>query len=351
MEFPAYVPAAVRAHITTLLDGDDWEPMGWHKALEEAEESLAKIEAAIEIKSRRGEVEYLDSLRKQKAEAIAHRDKLAGEVDCLRRLAHDARMRDAFALLTCEFTDDKQWRNFIYAAWAARLDFAKYRDRLKRTAELRDKIADTSEKLAGLLRSTADAGFPFWPSEFYSIPELLRQTDNHEMQDHNLHMWRSMRKHVLGDPPMSDVPESQQPQGESESTTIPEIVIQFVEPGEKPEIDPKEEARNTLRYAWGTAPDLSELLDTLAKAAREFQPSESGMIGSAIQSRQQSRAENKEYLRAFGNLLTEVHGIPLTINIMKAMADVATVVINDRDFVVSYDDVVKAIGKPVETRA
>jgi hypothetical protein len=40
-------------------------------------------------------------------------------VDCLRRLAHDVRMRDAFALLTREFTDDQQWRNFIYAAWVA----------------------------------------------------------------------------------------------------------------------------------------------------------------------------------------------------------------------------------------
>jgi hypothetical protein len=260
-------------------------------------------------------------------------------------------MQEAYPKLTNEFTHDEQWRVFVYAAWAARIDYSKYRERLKRTAELRDKIADTSEKLAGLLREAADTDFSFWPSGFYSIPELLRQTDNHEMQNHNLHMWRSMRKHVLGDPPTSDVPESEQPQEESESKSVPEIVFRVLEPDEKPEIDPEEEARNTLRYAWGTAPDLSELLDTVAKAARDFQPSERGMIGKAIQSRQRSRAENKEYLRAFGNLLTEVHGVTPTINIMKAMAVVATVVIDDRDFVVSYDDVAKAIGKPIETRA
>ena len=132
---------------------------------------------------------------------------------------------------------------------------------------------------------------------------------------------------------------------------MPEIVIQFVEPGEKPEIDPKEDARKVLHYAWGTAPDLPELLDTVVRAAREFQPRESGMTGAAIKSRQRSRAGNKEYLRAFGNLLTEVRDIPLTINIMHAMAIVADVVINDRDVVVTYDDVVKAIGKPIETQA
>ena len=353
MEFPAYVPPAVRAHITTLLNGDDWDPTGWNKVLAEAEKKLAKIEAAIETKIRRGEVEYLDSLRKQKAEAVEHRDMLAGYVKCLHRLAHDSRMQGAYAKLTQEFTHDEQWRGFIHSAWAAEMDYSKYRERLKRTAELRDKIADTSEKLAGLLRDTADTGFSFWPPEFYSIPELLRQTDNHEMENHYLHMWRSMRKHVLGDPPISDVPEREQPQGGHESTDIPKIVMQIVGvgPSEKPEIDPEEKARNALRYVWGTAPDLSELLDTVAKAARDFQPSERGMIGAAIQTRQKSRAGNKEYLRAFGNQLTEVHGISPTINIMKAMADVATVVINDNDFVVSYDDVVKSIGKPIETRA
>lgn len=350
MDFPAYVPAAVRAHITTLLDGDDWEPRGWNKALKEAEDSLAKIEAAIEIRARRGEVEYLDSLRKQKVEAIEHRDELVGYVNSLYRLARDERMQDAYAKLTQEFTQDEQWRGFIQSAWAAGMGYSKYRERLKRAAELRDKIADTSEKLAKLLRSTADTGGSVWPSEFFSVPELLRETDSHKMQNHNLHMWRSMRKHVLGDPPICDIPDSKRPQEQIGAADIQEITIQNVKAGEKPVIDQQDETRNVLRYTWGTAPSFSELLDTVARAAREFQPSESGMIGAAIKSRQQSRAENKEYLRAFGNQLAEVRGFPLTINIMKAMADVATVVINDRDFIVSYDDVVKAIGKPVETR-
>ena len=130
---------------------------------------------------------------------------LAGEVDCLQRLAHDAQMRDAFALLTREFTDDGQWRNFIRSAWAARMDFKPYRDRMKRAAELKDEIADAAETLAKLINQFSGLGFDNGPGELYSIPELLRQTDNHEMQDHNLHMWRSMRRRILGDLPREDV--------------------------------------------------------------------------------------------------------------------------------------------------
>lgn len=341
MDFPAHVPAAVRAHITTLIEGDSREPQGWAASLANAEESLARIDLVIETYLRRGEDDYLPSLRIQKAEALAHRDRLAGDVDCLRRLAHDARMADAFAVLTSEFTDDRQWRNFTYAAWAARADFSKYRDRLKRAAELKGEIADAAETLAKLIHQFADTGIS-GPSELYSIPELLRQTDNHEMQGHNLAMWRSMRRHVLGDMPRRDIPDAKPAEEGGEPPTV-EIVRVFLVPEEKPKIDPEEEARNMLRYAWGTAPDFSALLGTMANAARNFEPSESGMIGAAIQSRQ--RSPKTEYLRAFGNLLIDAHGFTLTTAIMQAMAIAANVVINLPGVDVTYDDVRKALAK------
>lgn len=343
MDFPAYVPASVRAHITTLIDGDGREPFGWAASLASAEEQLSKIERAIAGKTRRGEIEYLFSLSEQKTEAVKHRDMLANNVECLQRLAHDKRMQAAFEQLNDKFYNDEQWRGFIYAAWAARMDYKYYREQLKSAKELRDEIADTSEKLARLLRKTSTVGLSDWPSELFSIPELLRNTDNHEMQDHNLCMWRSMRRHVLGDPPRRDIPESEPEQETGEPPSAHEIVIVRVilEPGEKPEIDPVEEVRNTLRYAWGTAPDLSALLDTVTRAAREFKPSRSGVIGAAIVSRQQNT--KTEYLRAFGNLLTDVHHLTLTPDVMKAMAIVANVAINLPDVDVTYDDVRKSL--------
>ena len=309
MDFPTYIPTAVRAYITTLIEGDSWEPQGWAASLANAEETLSGIERTIETYVRRGEDDYLPSLRKQKVEAQIHRDRLAGDVGCLRRLGSDPRMREVFALLSQEFIDDQQWRSFTSAAWAARVNFAKYRDQVKRAAELKGEIADAAEKLAKLIRKFYETGIT-GPDEFHSIPELLRQTDNHEMQGHNRHMWRSMRQHVLGDLPKRDVPETR-PVEESGEPLAVERVRVFLAPNEKPEIDPKEEARNMLCYAWGTAPELSALLDTVAKAGRAFKPSESGMIGAAIESRQNN--PKMEYLRAFGHLLTEVHNFSLTI--------------------------------------
>lgn len=279
----------------------------------------------------------MPSLRLQRADALKHRDMLAGEVDCLQRLAHDARMADAFALLTREFSDDQQWREFVSAAWAARADFAMYRDRLKRATELKGKIADASETLVKLIRQFSEIGIS-GPSEFYSVPELLRQTDNHEMQDHNLHMWRSMRKHVLGDSPTREIKE-RKPAGES-SEPIPEIRRVIVPLEEKLKTDPEEETRNVLRYGWDTAPEFSALLDTVANAARAFKPSESGAIGKAIESRQKS--PKTEYLRAFGSLLAD-HGFTLTAPVTKAVAIVANVVINLHDVDVTYDDVRKSL--------
>lgn len=338
MHFPAYVPAAVRVHITSLIEGDSYEPHGWAASLANTEESIARIDRDIETYIRRGEDDYLDGLRTQKAEAQAHRDLLAADLECLHRLGSDPRMRDAFALLTAEFTVDQEWRSFIYAAWAARVDFKKHRDRVKRAAELTGKIADAAKSLANLIREFSEFGLN-GPDEFYSIAELLRQTDNHEMQGHNLHMWRSMRQHILGDLPIQDLPETKIV---IESIDLESLAkISLVQAGEKVAIAPEEVARNNLRYAWGVAPDFPELLDTVAKASLAFSPRESGMIGAAIDS--QKHSPKTEYIRAFGNLLTESHGFTLSLPCMKAMKIVANVVINQPEIDVTYDDVRKAL--------
>jgi hypothetical protein len=340
MDFPAYVPAAVRAYITALIDGDSREPMGWQESLANAERRLDEIARQIENCIRCGKEERLPGLRIDRAQALAHRDSLKAEVDCLRRLAHDERMRDAYALLTREFADDRQWHGFIYSAWAARVDFAGYRDRLRRAAELTGEIAQTSETLAKLIRQFSATGIN-GPSEFYSIRELLRQTDKHESEGHNLHMWRSMRQHVLGAPPkrVIRVEISTEEGGEP----VPPFEIVRAPLDEKPEITHEEEARNTLRYAWGTAPEVSALLETLAHAARSFNPSATGMIGAAIASRQ--RNPKTEYLRAFGKLLTDEHGFAMTTPVIKATAITASVVINLPDVDVTYDDVRKALAR------
>jgi hypothetical protein len=351
MDFPAYVPAAVREKITEYLEGEpDRGIPGFEELKVSGAAHLAETEGDLKEWAQRlasipdadiplAYREKIVELRRDKAYQEEHLEQLGSDVDCLRRLAHDERMAGVYALLTREFTDDQQWRGFIYAAWSARMDFGKFREQLKRAAELKAEIGRAADTLAKLIRQFSETGI-YGPSEFYSIPELLRQTDN--LGGRDFYMWRSMRQHVLGDPRWRDAPEIEPAEDSGEPPNVA-IVRVILEPGEKTEIDPKEEARNMLRYAWGTAPDLPALLDAVALAALNFKPSESGMIGAAIESRQ--RNQKTEYLRAFGSVLTDVHGFALTKPIMQAMAIVANVVINLPDIDATYDDVKKAIAK------
>ena len=277
MKFPAYVPVVVQENITRLLDGNS-RKRGLSECLDEAEKRLA----AIEERMQNHKNDDMNSLRKQKAEAQTHRDQHEGDVDCLRRLACDHRMKDVYGRLAQEFTQDEQWWNFIWSAWAVRLDYSKFRDRLKQAQELKHKIADTADLLSKLIRQLDDTGIK-GPIELCMIPDLLAQTDQ-RMQN---------------------------------------LIVKSFE--------------------WGAVPDVSVLIKTIANVARSFEPEESSTIAAAIKSRQRSTAGNKEYLRAFGSLLTEFN-IPLTANIMNAMAIVATAVINDSNLFVRYDDVAKAIG-------
>jgi len=340
MNFPAYVPAAVRAHITTLIEGDSNESHGWAASLTNLDETIVGIDRAIETYTRLGEDDYLTSLKIQKSDAQEHRDRLAADVDCLHRLGGDLRMRGAFALLTAEFSDEKEWSRFIYAAWAARIDFTKYRERLKRATELKNDIAESAKILANLIREFSKTGVN-GPNEFYSVSELLLKTDNFEMLEHNLYMWKSMRHHILGELPPPDVPETKDVVDSLGLVSFPKIVTFQVE--ERGNIDPEEETRNTLRYVWGIAPEFSALLDTVAQASLAFRPGESGMIGAAVESRQHSA--KTAYIRAFGNLLTNSHGFVLSPPIMNAMAIVANVVINLPEIDVTNDDVRKALKK------
>lgn len=341
MDFPSYVPEGVRDHALHYLGF--WEP-----TLKDYETEIAAIKEKISYwedstqDSEHAQLQIIE-LRGSQGEVTKCRDDMARDVENIRRLVGDARMKDAYLFLTNAFFDDehseqqRKFDGFIQAAWSANLDFSHYREGLKKAAELRDKIAETADKLAGLLDRIGKTGV-YYPSEFFSIPELLRNTDNHETQ---CHQWRALRGYVLGDPLQRERTENEQP--EIDPAEKPEIVFKIVAMDEKPDIDPAEKARNTLRYAWEKSPSLSELLRTVSKAANEFIPREDNFIGAAIDSRQQS--VKAEYLRAFGNLLTEQHRFILTTDIMKAMAIAANVVINSPDIDVTYDDVRKALAK------
>lgn len=340
MDFPSYVPNAVRVSMAARLEGDGWEPTGWLSVLANAEGELQRIQR--QQQEWRHDEAKSNALRVEYAEAIERRDHLAADVACCQRLVHDARMQPAYALLvSLRNVTDLQLSGFIYAAWAARMDYAVHRERVKSAAELAGEVAKAAGALADVLRKAEGFVGPYLPSEFFSIPSLLEGTE-HDYSDRNHYMWPGMRRVILGEPP-PPVPTATDPDPKpSEKAEPPKIEFRFVAPGEAESIDPAEAARNALRYAWGTAPSMSRIITTMQREALAYAAAESGHIAAALAT--QKRNPKYEYLRAFGALLRDVHRMKLTTDTMKAMATTATVVLNEPDLVVTYDDVRKALA-------
>ena len=339
MEFPSYVPNAVRVSMAARLEGDRTEPSGWISALASAEAELIRVQQMQQ--DYRHDEAVSNTLRIEHAEATAHRDHLAAEVTCCQRLVHDARMQTAYALLvSLPNVTDADLSGFIYAAWAARMDYAKHRDQVKAADELAREVAKAAGALADLLRKAEGFVGPYLPSEFFSMQSLLEKTE-HDYSDRNFYMWPGMRRVVLGEPPHDSGAVTAPDPEPSEPTEPPKIEIRFVTPGEAEPIDPAEAARDALRYAWGTAPSMARIIATIQREAQNYAAAESGHIAAALAT--QKRNPKYEYLRAFGALLRDVHRMELTTDTMKAMATTATVVLNEPDLDVTYDDVRKAL--------
>jgi hypothetical protein len=325
MDFPSYVPNAVRVSMAARLEGDSYEPSGYLAALAKAEDDLQRIQA-----QRAGwhhDEAISNELRIEHALATAHRDHWAAEVACCQRLVHDARMQTAYALLvSLPNVTDADLSGFIYAAWAARMNYTKHRDQREAADELAREVAKTAGALADLLRKAEGFVGPYLPTEFFSIQSLLEKTE-HDNSDRNFSMWPGMRRFVLGEPPR-----------DSGTVTAPDP--EQSEPAAP--ITPTETARNALRYAWGTAPSMARIITTMQREAMTYAAAESGHIGAALATRK--RNPKYEYLRAFGALLRDVHRMEVSADTMKAMATTATVVLNTPELDVTYDDVRKALA-------
>jgi hypothetical protein len=321
MDFPAYVPAAVRAHITNIVEGED----GLKAALTSAERNLSEIERALAATIRRGKAADPDALRLQKAEALALRDRLARDLGCLLRLAHDERMQQAFALLTPEISSDEDWVAFIRSAWSAQMNFAESRKRLRAASEQARRITKAAEALALALRKFEELRVE-GPDELDSIRRLLWETD-HKSGHHNRECWTLQKPKVLGGSGFAGTHHATSRMGRGVlSASI------------------SAHGEGTAAYFWSVAPDVADLVDTIAGAARSYTPKHGHAIGAATKSRKSN--VKTEFLRSFGYFLTVEHNFELTTPIVKAAAIVANVALDLPEADVTYDDARKALTKP-----
>jgi hypothetical protein len=268
--------------------------------------------------------------------ATAHRDRLVDEIACMRRLVRDTRMREVYARLVRALKTDDHLSGFVSAAWIARMDYGKYRQQLTAAADLAGEVATAAGLLAGLLRQAEQLDVHF-PVEFHRVKSLLLKTE-HEPNHRDFRMWQGLRHAVLG----AVHPREQEA---DDAAAPPTIEIKYVATGDAQSVQPEEAARYGLRYAWATAPSLAQIISTLQREALAFVPAEHGFVGAALASRKGTA--KTAYLRAFGALLRDEHQIALNTDVKHAMATTATVVIDDADLVVTYDDVNKALARIV----
>ena len=151
-------------------------------------------------------------------------------------------------------------------------------------------------------------------------------------------MWRSKRKHITlegleerGRLMVKRAMESSQPAADTSGSTHEEHPV-----GASPAA-----TTNHIGDAWSVAPDVSDLLDALARAAKVTEPSESGMIGAATKTRQHNA--KTEYIRAIAHRLDGADDISLSTQLFHAIALVAPVAMGDSELDVTYDDVRKTL--------
>jgi len=97
-----------------------------------------------------------------------------------------------------------------------------------------------------------------------------------------------------------------------------------------------------LQHAWNMAPQLDQLLDTLADEMDAFASTAPEIIDEVLSASQKNTMKT-QYLRGFGTLLSTRHGIDLTLTVRKAVAEFATVLLDDPDDIVELVTVNNAL--------
>ena len=113
LQFPTYVPSAVRKYLEKLLS----ECVGCEDTLRPWERMDPE------------------------------------DVACIKRLAFDPRMKEAYNLLEKVLTEVWQWTGFIRTAWGARMKFEDFRKSRKQLATDKEASAKEFRRIAKLLNN------------------------------------------------------------------------------------------------------------------------------------------------------------------------------------------------------
>jgi hypothetical protein len=239
-------------------------------------------------------------------------------------------MKEAYTLLGP--LDDETWRALFYGVLGARAGLSEFRQaedgelevakgelrkrkakgdkevvegelrkRMDDARRLGRRIAGTARKLSRQIEELRSLGFLGVPWELVEARTLFERAD--VSCPYSAPEWERLRPRLLGN--ASDL-------------------------------------NDELRPAWESAPCVTDLLHTIAKAAEAFEP-RPRKAAAALRVREANPVA--ELIRSIAEMLTIYIGIELTPRVKGAIAIIVTVDINDPDIIVTYDDVRKACTK------
>jgi len=291
MKYPKWVPAGVVQMSSAVI--------------QELDRELADLDAKLKTGRLSG---------RERFNAASRRRQLIEERERVERLAIDIQMEEAYTLLGP--LDDETWRQLFYGVLGARAGLSEFRQakdgkREVAKGELRKRmdnarrlgriIAGTARKLSRQIEELRSLGFLGVPCELVEARALFERAD--VSCPYSAPEWERLRPRLLGN--ASDL-------------------------------------NDELRPAWESAPCVTDLLHTIAKAAEAFEP-RPRKAAAALRARKANPVT--ELIRSIAEMLTIYIGIELTPRVKRAIAIIVTVDINDPDTIVTYDDVRKACTK------
>jgi len=298
MKYPKWVPAGVVQMSSAVI--------------QELDRELADLDAKLEA----GRLSGRDLFN-----AVSRRGRLIEERERIERLATDFRMKEAYTLLGP--LDDETWRALFYGVLGARAGLSEFRQaegdepeaegdepevvkgelrkRMDDARRLSRRIAGTARELSRQIEELRSLGFLGVPRELVEARALFERAD--VSCPYSAPEWERLRPRLLGN--ASDL-------------------------------------NDELRPAWESAPCVTDLLHTIAKAAEAFEP-RPPKAAAALRSRKAKPVT--ELIRSIAEMLTIYIGIELTPRVKRAIATIVTVDINAPNIIVTYDDVRKTCTK------
>lgn len=290
LKFPKYIPEVIKSQVNHYLYGSKRNADGWLNALQETKRKIDGYKKKCKS----------DEARRKLSELNNDYDSLLNDTECIKRLVLDERMEVGYTLLKTEFNgDDEKLDTFFQLIWSTNIDYKNLKGEKDEAKQILNDIAKTAEKLVYLINK-AEKNSMVFPSEIFCIHSLLESTHNPKDP-----LWNGLKDSIL----LSD----------------------------------NKKTNGMISYTWRCAPDVRQMIKGIIGSIDRSKNVLSNDTGfdSGISKRQFN--VKMSYLRALITKLSDYDIQTNTPEIKEAIGIITTVVLNEADIIIDFQDVQNAL--------